>query len=137
MTDVFSVTPVEQVYTLLGLTESNGGISLVPVEDIQRAIDLFPQNIKYAASNVATQLATKAAAANDPSQFSLQGVMSVGFRDPSAYWRHMASWLLEQADIEYNRDRRPDRMTISELKNRHQVEPEGEYAPARYRGLRR
>lgn len=137
MTDSTGASPVEQVYTLLGLTESNGGVDLVPPEDVEKAIAMYPQNLKYAAANIAFSLANAAAIAADPQQFSLQGVMSVSFHDPSSHWRAVGNTLLKMADTEYNRDRQPVNAVITELKNRHALEPEPEYSPKRYKGLSR
>lgn len=135
--DNSGTSPVDQVYTLLGLTESNGGVELVPPEDVEKAIAVYPQNLKYAAANIAFSLANAAAIAQDPQQFSLQGVLSVSFHDPSAHWRSVGNTLLKMADSEYNRDRQPVNTVITELRGRHELEPEPEYGASRYKGLKR
>lgn len=136
MTDSTGMSPVEQVYTLLGLTETNGGVDLVPPADVERAITLYPQNLKYAAANIAFGLANAAAIASDPQQFSLQGVMSVSFHDPAAHWRSVGNVLLKMADSDYKRDRKPINVVFTEMRNRHEVEEDYDYAPPRRKGHR-
>lgn len=130
-------SPVDQVYALLGLTESNGGIALVPPENVERFIAMYPQNLKYAAANIALQLATDAALAADPQQFSLQGVMSVAFRDPAAHWMSIYRSMLQMAEDDYNRDRQAVNAVFTELTNRHQIEEVAEWSlPRRSHKLR-
>lgn len=136
-TQITELDPISSVYALLGLTEANGGIALVPAEDVEMAISLYPQNLKYAASNIAMMLANAAAIAADPQQFSLQGVMSVAFHDPSAHWRAVAKVLLQQADAEYNAGREPVNMVVTQFKSRYEIDEAADYSPNRHNPFRR
>lgn len=130
-TIITELNPIQTVYALLGLTESNGGMALVPEGDVAIAIQLYPQNLKYAASSIAMNLANKAAIANDPQQFSLQGVMSVAWHDPAAHWRAVAKSLLAQADADYQRDREPANLVVSQFTTNWEIEEAAEYSPPR------
>lgn len=134
---ITEIDPVAAVYALLGLTETNGGMDLVPPEDVERALMLYPQNLKYAASSIAMNLANQAAMAADPQQFSLQGVMSVAWHDPAAHWRSVAKFLQGQADSDYNRDRQPANAITTQLQTPYDIEEGHEYAPHRKNAFRK
>lgn len=131
---ISDMSPVEQVRVLLGLTETNGGLDLVPEEEIEDAISMYPQNLKYAAANIALSLANAAAIDADPQSFALQGVMSMSFQDPAAHWRSVYRFLLEQGEREYERQRELDAPHFSAIVHRDQVEDELEYSKMRKMG---
>lgn len=129
-------TPAENVRFVLGATGENAGI-LTP-EEIDQALEMYPQSWRLAAAAIADRFAALAAQRRRPISFSATGDMSVSWTDDVKKWQDIALRLKQEHDRETDADNAPVGLQSRSMAYRQDIDPP-EYAPrrSRYGGMKR
>lgn len=129
-------TPAENVRFVLGATGENAGI-LTP-EEVDQALEMYPQSWRLAAAAIADRFAALAAQKRRAISFSATGDMSVSWADDVKKWQDIALRLKQDHEREQVVENAPMGLQAHSLAFRQDIEPP-EYAPrrSRYGGLKR
>lgn len=121
--------PLSNIRYVLGLTGDMA--TLISDEEIILAIEEYPHEWRFAAAMIATHLAAKAL--NDPSSFSLSGVMSISWPDQAAAWRSIAYNLRLEANQLEKKRFVPTGIQQTQLQREQQRDEDVEYRRKRPR----